>query len=85
MERLSIWLWNGGRKYETTMEDKLIVVYVGTRSCTILLHTFTKTGDFALFHQGKLFQSQPSLNVVTLGQIQYSSKLIKTVKCKLRI
>ncbi len=33
----------GGRKSEKTMEDKLIVVYVGTRSCTILLRTFIET------------------------------------------
>ncbi len=35
---------SGGRKSKTTMEDKLIWLYVGTRSCTILLRTFTKTG-----------------------------------------
>ncbi len=35
---------SGGRKSQTTMEDKLIWLYVGTRSCTILLRTFTKTG-----------------------------------------
>ncbi len=34
---------NGGRKSEKTM-NKLIWLYVGTRSCTILLRTFTKTG-----------------------------------------
>ncbi len=35
---------SGGRKSQTTMEDKLIVVVCATRSCTILLRTFTKTG-----------------------------------------
>ncbi len=35
---------SGGRKSQTTMEDKLIVVVCGTRSCTILLRTFIETG-----------------------------------------
>ncbi len=38
-------IMSGGRKSETTMEDKLIVVVCGYHiSCTILLRTFTKTG-----------------------------------------